>query len=70
MKLDPGLQPTREVRTKISREHDNDPRRLVEYYMEYQRRFSVRLRWAPRAEQQPSKTAEHGDAADDASRRR
>jgi hypothetical protein len=46
MKVDPGLEPTREVRTRISREHGNDPRRLVAYYMEYQQRFANRLRWA------------------------
>jgi len=46
MKTDPGLEPTREARTSISREHANDPRRLVEYYLEYQRRFADRLRWA------------------------
>ena len=70
MKPDPGLQPTRDVRTKISREHDNDPRRLVEYYMEYQRRFADRLRWAHRAERQPRGAAEHDDATDDAAPRR
>jgi hypothetical protein len=47
MKADQGLEPTREVRTRISREHGNDPRRLVAYYMEYQQRFANRLRWAP-----------------------
>lgn len=47
MKADPGLQPTRDVREKISRELDNDPRRLVGYYIEYQRRFVHRLRPAP-----------------------
>jgi hypothetical protein len=46
MKPDPGIQPTREVRTRISREHGNDLRRLGDYYMEYQRRFADRLRWA------------------------
>lgn len=47
MEPDPGLTPTRDVRTSISREHGNDPRRLVEFYMKYQRRFGDRLRWAP-----------------------
>jgi hypothetical protein len=50
MKPDSGLAPTREVRTKISRQHGNDPRRLVAYYLEYQRRFADRLRWAPAPE--------------------
>jgi hypothetical protein len=44
MKRDPGLQPTRDIRVKISREFGNDPRRLVEYYMAYQRKFGARLR--------------------------
>lgn len=71
MKPDPGLEPTREVRKKISREHGNDLRRLVEYYMEYQHRFRERLRWVPGGTgEQPEKAAEHDDAADDAVRRR
>lgn len=70
MKPDPGLEPTREVRKKISREHGNDLRRLVEYYMEYQHRFRGRLRWVPGTGEQPEKAAEQGDTADDAARRR
>ena len=70
MKPDAGLEPTREVRKSISREHANDPRRLVEYYMEYQRRFSDRLRWARAPDQEQNEAAEHADPADDAPRRR
>jgi len=58
MKPDPGLEPTREVRTRISREHGNDPRRLVAYYMEYQQRFADRLRWAPAPERAHKQAAE------------
>ena len=47
MKPDPGLQPTRDIRVKISHEFGNDPHRLVEYYMAYQRKFGARLRPAP-----------------------
>jgi len=47
MKPDPGLQPTRDIRAKISRELGNDPHRLVEYYMAYQRKFGARLRPPP-----------------------
>jgi len=57
MKPDRGLEATREVRTRVSREHGNDPRRLVAYYMEYQQRFAARLRWAPapqRTQKQPA----------------
>ncbi|MBU1950797.1 MAG: hypothetical protein KJ927_18935 [Candidatus Eisenbacteria bacterium] len=60
MKPDPGLEPTRKVRKEISREHANDPRRVVEYYMEYQRRFSTRLRWAHGGKQEPSRAVESG----------
>lgn len=68
MQPDMGLEPTREVRKKISREHGNDPRRLVEYYMAYQRRFADRLRWASATEGEPGVAAEHGDAGDAADR--
>lgn len=70
MKPDPGLEPTRKVRKEISREHDNDPRRLGEYFMEYQRRFSDRLRWARDGDHEPKRTAEQGDSAGDAARHR
>ena len=58
MKADPGLEPTREVRKRISREYGNDPRRLVAYYMEYQQRFADRLRWASPPEQEHQQAAE------------
>jgi hypothetical protein len=64
MKPDPGLQPTRDIRLRISREFGNDPRRLVEYYMGYQRRFGARLRPAPGTGRQVSdEAAEQADAA-------
>lgn len=47
MRSDSGLEVTRAVREKISREHGNNPRLLVEYYIDYQRRFTDRLRSAP-----------------------
>ncbi len=62
MKPDPGLQPTRDIRQKISRELGNGPRRLVEYYMDYQRRFSDRLRPAPGTDQTRDETAEQAEA--------
>jgi hypothetical protein len=46
MHSDSGLEVTRAVREKISREHGNNPRLLVEYYIDYQRRFANRLRSA------------------------
>ena len=60
MKTDLGLQPTRDIRERISRDHGNDPRRLVEYYMEFQRRFVARLRSPPKR----GEAAEQADAAD------
>lgn len=36
MRTDPGMQSIREIRERISHEFGNDPRRLVEYCMEYQ----------------------------------
>jgi len=65
MKIDLGLQPTRDIRERISRDHGNDPRRLVEYYMEFQRRFVERLRSPPKQEG----AAEQPVAADGTSRR-
>lgn len=60
MKTDLGLQPTRDVRERISREHGNDPQRLVEYYMKYQRKFAGRLRPPP----EQDGAAERADATD------
>jgi hypothetical protein len=47
MAVDQGLATTREVRERISREHGNDPHRLVAYYLAWQERFADRLRRAP-----------------------
>ena len=59
MSTDRGLEVTRAVREKISREHDNEPRRLVAYYLRYQERFANRLRRAPGSDQGPGEPAEH-----------
>ena len=64
MKPDAGLQATRDVRERISRELGNNPRRLIEYYMAYQRRFAQRLRIAPGADEVHGEDAEESDAAD------
>ncbi len=68
MPSDRGLDATRAVRAKISREHGNDPRRLVEYYIGYQARFANRLRRAPAPDRGPGKDAEQGAASDRTSR--
>lgn len=70
MSTDRGLETTRTIREKISREHDNDPRRLVEYYMSYQKRFADRLRRAPGVDTGSGEPAEQADAPDAASPRR
>ena len=44
MSTDRGLEATRAIREKISHEHGNNPRRLVEYYLKYQARFADRER--------------------------
>jgi hypothetical protein len=38
-KPDPALEVIRKVRHELSREFDNDPARLVEHYMDLQRRL-------------------------------
>lgn len=39
MNIDPLLAPIREARHRISAEFNHDPRRLVAYYMERQRKL-------------------------------
>ena len=50
MKPDLGMESTRQVRERISREFDNDPRRLVEHYLDFQKKFEDRLRYSPSSE--------------------
>ena len=69
MKPDAGLERTREARAKISREYGDDIHRLGEFYIEYQKQFSDRLRWAPGSDHEPEEPAEPAAAADGASRR-
>ncbi|HKP76582.1 MAG TPA: hypothetical protein VJT67_13725 [Longimicrobiaceae bacterium] len=40
---DPLIDEIRAIRAKISREHGDDPQRLCEHYMEYQKQFAGRL---------------------------
>lgn len=62
MSADRGLEATRAVREKISREHGNDPHRIVAYYIKYQARFADRLRPAPASDVQPRASADRADA--------
>lgn len=59
---DEGIRAVREVRLKISSEFGNDPEKLVEHYMEQQKRYRDRLL--------PSVAAHQDDTADAASPRR
>jgi len=63
MRIDEGLRATRKVRTKISRELGNDPKRMVAFYMQYQQQFADRLRWANREHAVATGAAEEGDPA-------
>lgn len=68
MSADRGLEATRTVREKISREHGNDPRRLVEYYLNHQRRFGDRLRRAAAWDGEAEESSEHGASVDGTTR--
>ena len=70
MSSERGLEATRVIRERISREHGNDPRRLVEFYLEYQERFGSRLRRAPASTEEGAEPAEQGGARDATSPRR
>ncbi len=43
MQDDPAIARVREVRHRISRQFDNDPKKLVEHYMQLQERHKDRL---------------------------
>ena len=43
MHEDPAIARVREVRQRISREFDNDPKKLVEHYMQLQERHKDRF---------------------------
>lgn len=46
---DPVIDEIRAVRSRISARFDHDPRKLVEHYMELQKRHEDRLLGSPRA---------------------
>lgn len=66
MSSERGLEQIRAVREQISCEHGNNPRALIDHYMEYQKRFADRLRRAPDA----TSVVEQQHSADAASSRR
>jgi hypothetical protein len=47
MKTDPGIERTRDARRRISASVADDPAKMVEYYIEMQKRFGARLRRGP-----------------------
>ena len=47
MKTDPAIRRTRDARRDISASAGDDPVKLVEYYIQMQKRFAARLRRAP-----------------------
>jgi hypothetical protein len=47
MKTDPAIERTRDARRGISASVNDDPVKIVEYYIEMQKRFAARLRLGP-----------------------
>jgi hypothetical protein len=65
MKTDLGIKPTRDVRERISASVTDDPAKMVEYYVEMQKRFGARLLRGPTDDQEGTEgIAEQGLAAD------
>ncbi len=44
---DPAIEAVRDARKKISSAHGNDPERLIEHYIQYQKQFGDKLQAAP-----------------------
>jgi hypothetical protein len=53
MKPDVGIEPVRRARTQISESVDHDPGKLVERYIEMQKRFQDRLQPRPNDDEHP-----------------
>ena len=64
MKTDPAITRTRDARQDISASAGHDPVRIVEYYIEMQKRFAGRLRLGPGDGLETANMAEHQLAAD------
>lgn len=43
MKIDPTIERIRKIRHEISQQCDHDTRKLLEYYMKYQKKYKDRL---------------------------
>lgn len=64
MKTDPAIRRTRDARRGISASTGDDPVKIVEYYIEMQKRFGARLRLGPGDAREDGGMAEHQRAAD------
>jgi len=60
MTEDASLEAVRAVREKISSDHGDSPRALVEHYMEYQARFGDRLRFVKESGDEPGDPVDAG----------
>ena len=61
MQDDPAIARVREVRHRISKQFDHDPKKLVEYYMQLQERHKDRLLDLAKlkeAEEEPTKASQ------------
>ena len=71
MKTDPAIKRTRDARRGISTSVGDDPVKIVEYYIQMQKRFAARLRLGPGDAWDDGGMAEHqlpADAQKDARR--
>ena len=64
MKTDPAIKRTRDARRDISASVGDDPVKIVEYYIEMQKRFAARLRLGPGDAREDGGIAEHQLATD------
>ena len=54
-KDDPTIERIREARHRISKDHDHDPQKVVEYYLELQKKYEQRLLEDEEAHTEPVK---------------
>ena len=64
MKTDPAIKRTRDARRGISANVGDDPVKIVEYYIQMQKRFAARLRLGPGDAQEHSGLAEPAAGTD------
>jgi hypothetical protein len=64
MKADPAIKQTRDARRSISASVGDDPVKIVEYYIQMQKRFAARLRFGPGDAREDGGMAEQQLAAD------